>query len=415
MGTQTSNNLVGQSFDSTHLTTSTQFYRPFQSFYPSLAGCPLNGPWTINIYSTYGEHNHNGYLFDWEIVFNESLASDVGTIDSAAVLVPNSGGQASPFFTRDGSDTTFVFHAPVVAQDTDIEDTLRVFDPIAECWYDTVIHVVVSAVGGGFSYDSLSVCAGESVTLTAQCARTEGRLSQDFDAIGTGGDTWHSLSHNEDGHTYYGPGSQEVDAISTYVSALSDFPIRSKVFPAGGKVKLGNGDETGSMTSVPMNLSGPFSVQVRAKGWGSEPASSTAPKKTRVNVVVDKGQPMEQIRYFDTDPTYRWPGTDAYRSHSLLFDGATVASTITLETVPNGNQYDTRAFIDYVGTRGEGCTYVWSTGDTAQSIQVSPDTTTTYAVTVTPAGGCARVDTVVVRVKGVTTGDTNAIACDSFT
>ena len=321
----------------------TTYYLPEQSL-DSLTGCPLSGNWYIEIINANAEYGV-GYLFDWEIVLSDNMAT--------------------PIQGETHSET---------------------------------------------------VCQGGTITLEAGCTPpitstntnttlSNAPLSLDFSTIDLGGDTWHSHSHTIGGETYYGPENQEVDAYPAYVTALSDFPTRSKVFPAGGKVKLGIDGQTGSMTSAPRDLSNPFSVLVRAKGWGTEPTSSSTPKKTRVNVVVDKGQPAEQIKFFDTDPAYHWPGTDAYRDYSLLFDGASVASTITIETVNNGSGYDTRAFLDYVGTKSVNCAYVWGcegcnwgTDSTNSSITVSPSTTTTYTVTVTPAGGCARVDTVTVFV-----------------
>ncbi|MCT4587462.1 MAG: hypothetical protein N4A71_06535, partial [Carboxylicivirga sp.] len=50
-----------------------------------------------------------------------------------------------------------------------------------------------------------------------------------------------------------------------------------------------------------------------------------------------------------------------------------------------------------------GATFLWSTGETTQTINVSPATTTTYSVTVTnPATGCEANDEVIVNVNNVT-------------
>ncbi|MBP5496199.1 MAG: hypothetical protein J6X98_03410, partial [Bacteroidales bacterium] len=364
---------------------------------------------------------HNGYLFDWEIVFDDNLAGGGGSIDSAAVLVPGDPNSPATWSEESSalfeltSDTSFIFHAPIVSQNTTISDTLRVYDA-AGCWYDTTISITVTHVPG-FQYPTQTVCAGGTINLQSQC-EPGSQSQQSFDAITTGGDTWHSHSHTVGGETYYGPGNQEVDDFPAYVSALSDFPTRTKVFPAGGKVKLGIDGQPGSMTSVPRDLSDPFSVLVRAKGWGTEPGSSATPKKTRVNVVVDKGQPAEQIKFFETEPAYHWPGTDAYRNYSLLFDGASVASTITVETVNQGSGYDTRAFVDMVQMEDAGCTFTFiaPSGDTLQSGSSSTCTVNsespaysngTFYVIVTPGNGeCARRDSVEVTVNAPVAGTT---------
>ena len=393
-------NNISYSLDSTHISSNEQFYHPDQSF-SQLAGCPINGTWTIEIFDFQTFDTYNGYLFDWEIVFDDDVLIPAGnSVDSAAVIIPNSNGQMDEqYFSYGNSDTTFIFNAPIVSHNTTITDSLRLFDPATGCWYDTVFQITVLAPKGT-RHDPIPICAGGSATLAADCNNS--KFSEDFDEIDTGGDTWHSHSNNN--QTHDGPGSNE---ISENENILSNFPTRTKVFPAGGKVKLGNTQHViGSMESIPIDLNYPFSVLVRAKGWGVEATSSTPPKKTKVNVIVDKGQSTQQEQSFETDPPYHWPGTDAYRDYSLSFNSATSNSTITVET-ENISNYDTRAFVDYVVTKNEGCTYLWSDGtdswgndSTNSTITVSPQTTTTYYVTVTPPdGGCVRVDTFMVVVN----------------
>ena len=58
-----------------------------------------------------------------------------------------------------------------------------------------------------------------------------------------------------------------------------------------------------------------------------------------------------------------------------------------------------------------GATYLWSTGDTTQNIEVSPNSTTTYSVTVSSSEGCSDSDSVVVLVNSLP----NANAGDDIT
>ncbi|MBR2773225.1 MAG: hypothetical protein IKD78_14660, partial [Bacteroidales bacterium] len=404
------------SFDSSNVYGLTHFYIPDEDFF-SLEGCHVNGPWTIEIINYEKEGPYNGYLFDWEIKFEDGVLQPAGnSVNGAAVLTAD--GQVDTNFDVSNfseGDSTIVFTAPMVTQNDTLTRTLQLYDSTTRCWYDREFTVVVMAPEGT-RYDT-SVCAGESITLEAYCDNGNSKFHEGFEEASAGGDIWHSHSTSNSDHD--GP----ITNSEISESVLSNFPIRSKVFSAGGKVKLGNGDTIGSMTSVPMNLTNPFSVLIRAKGWGSDPTSTNPPKKTMMNVVVDKGMSTQQEHSFETTPAYHWPGTDAYRNYSLAFDGATDTSTITIETVAAGTNYHKRAFVDYVKTNGNNCTYHWSDGTNNwgndsinPTITVSPSETTTYYVTVTPpGGGCVRVDTFVVGVKHPQHQAFPVTECESYT
>ncbi|MEX0273956.1 MAG: hypothetical protein AB3N16_06235, partial [Flavobacteriaceae bacterium] len=57
--------------------------------------------------------------------------------------------------------------------------------------------------------------------------------------------------------------------------------------------------------------------------------------------------------------------------------------------------------------------YLWSTGDTSQTITVSPTTTTTYSVNVTGCNGCSTTAQVTVNVENDTDGDGISDSCDT--
>ena len=377
------------------------FYHPDQNF-SSLVGCPLEGDWSIDIviggqYVFDGEPD--GTLFNWEIVFDQQ-PTDAGEVTNAEIL-PNTTDQSDTCFTtpviNNENETTtvsFSFTAPTVSSETSFSNTLRLTSTTG-CTFDTTITFTVIATV--FPPDTLYVCEGSSIPLDAG-ACVPNRMMQSFGFIDQFGDEWHSWMH---GHN--GPGNVEVDSFPEFVEALWQFPIRTKVFPAGGKVKLGTSNRTtGSMTSLPMSLQNAFDVTVRAKGWGAEPGTGATPKKTRVNVIVDKDQLTQQIQSFETSPTYYWPGDDAYHNYTLSFNGATIASTITVETVKANpaTAYDTRLFLESVSASNEieGCTYQWSFNGTLMpdsiSQQISVTQAGTYTVTVDPHNGdCPRVKT----------------------
>lgn len=136
-------------------------------------------------------------------------------------------------------------------------------------------------------------------------------LSDDFSSITTGNDTSSSGS-------------------STIWTGDANFPVVNKAYQAGGAVKLGTGTVTGSITSMPLDLStegGAFSVEFDVKGW------TTVEGQIKVDVTGLASQ------------TYTYSATmsgGAYESVKLTFTGGQANSTITIGTTAK------RAFIDNV-------------------------------------------------------------------
>ena len=121
-------------FDSSNVAAGTKFYHPDQSF-ANLIGCPLNGPWTIEVMD--GWEEDNGYLFGWELAL-------------APHLVPNTYSDVT-LVTVDGpwvttvSDTAFIFSPPdTLAHDTVVAYTFHLQDQYG-CGYDTTIYINVYA------------------------------------------------------------------------------------------------------------------------------------------------------------------------------------------------------------------------------------------------------------------------------
>ena len=103
----------------------------------------------------------------------------------------------------------------------------------------------------------------------------------------------------------------------------------------------------------------------------------------------------------DVTTTYTVTGTDA--------SGGTTTDDVTVfvNTLPNANAGDDTAICEGENTilsASGGDTYLWSTGQTTQSINVSPNNTTIYTVTVTQ-NGCEAIDDVLVTVNAIPTAN----------
>lgn len=107
-------------------------------------------------------------------------------------------------------------------------------------------------------------------------------------------------------------------------------PVNSKAFQAGGAIKLGNGNNPGFITSVPLDLSqggGNFTVSFDVKGWTNVEGD--------IKITVT-GLPEQIVTYTAT----RTSAT--FDARTVTFSGGTANSTIRIETT------EKRAFIDNV-------------------------------------------------------------------
>ncbi|MDD6184754.1 MAG: InlB B-repeat-containing protein, partial [Bacteroidales bacterium] len=316
-------------------------------------------------------NSNDGYLFDWGIVFDESVLTPAGnSVDSAAVIIPNSNGQMDEqYFSYGNSDTTFIFNAPIVSHNTTITDTLRLFDPATGCWYDTVFQITVLAPEGTAHHDT--ICEGESITLTAECTSPETLIfSEGFSDITTGNDN-------------NGSGSS-----TKYQCNLENFPNcdNEHVFNAGGHLRFGDVSSGGGgyITSKSIDLSNPYTIKLWARGWNNANENPFFYLKVDNDIVLQQSLPVSA---WDAPYTqYNYPSPI----------GANSSSTITI----GNSELHQRFFLDSVAVVSYAeCQYSWSTGATTSEITDSPGSNTTYYVTITPPGGCATVDTFYVVVK----------------
>lgn len=104
-------------------------------------------------------------------------------------------------------------------------------------------------------------------------------------------------------------GVEESTEIST---ALNDelYSKGSKVYQAGGAIKLGAGSDAGSITTVPLNLSQAFTVVLDAKNYGSD--------NTTVKITV--GETTSKTITLTAD----------YASYKVEFDAASAKESITI-------------------------------------------------------------------------------------
>lgn len=155
----------------------------------------------------------------------------------------------------------------------------------------------------------------------------------------------------------------ESQAIGNNV--LSNFPSLTRIFPADGDIKLGSGSGIGSLKSKALDLSNPFTVTISAKYYST---SENGP------IVVTVGEQEQRITDLASE----------YTDYTLNFDAETANSTITIKTTSNSK----RAYISDVTVFVDGGEILWSTNEETQSINVSPEVTTTYEVVASDNHNC---------------------------
>ena len=125
--------------------------------------------------------------------------------------------------------------------------------------------------------------------------------------------------------------STNTSGSSSAWGGNTNFPSTdlSRVYQAGGAVRLGTGSATGSMTSRPLGLgggNGNFTVSFKVKGWSTNEG----------NILVSvPGLVTQQVSYTSTM-------SGSFEAKTVSFAGASNGSTVTLSTSAK------RAFIDDV-------------------------------------------------------------------
>ena len=260
------------------------------------------------------------------------------------------------------------------------------YESVSFCTTPVTLHLTVNPVVTNST--TITVCEGESVTLQADCL-SEGApiFSEGFSSVTMGSDASGS-----------GSGTKLQD------NEVTNFPDcdEDHVFRAGGHLRFGDVSSGGGgyITSIPMDLSHPFTVKLWVRGWNN------AAENPWFYLNVDNDTVMRQ-----SIPVSAWDASYVEYDYSSS-TSATANSRITI----GNTTLHQRFFLDSVAvvSRTE-CQYAWNTGESTASITITPNTTATYYVTVTPAGGCPRIDTfyVVVSPRPVVTLDPCNGTCDS--
>lgn len=138
------------SVDSSNVGNMTQIYHPYQSF-NSLVGCPLNGNWYIQVQDMLPEDN--GYIVEWELALNNDLMPTTWEYDIQLDTFYFTGNQVI------GGNVL----RPMTAGNSEYG---AVFIDEFGCQYDTSFHITVYDWPDVSLGEDLSFCPGTSVYLS---------------------------------------------------------------------------------------------------------------------------------------------------------------------------------------------------------------------------------------------------------
>lgn len=217
---------------------------------------------------------------DWAFNATNTQTAEVSLLNAQASALSLSGDYAP--FTASLSGTTITVTPPQTPNTTGA---------------DIVKTLTVSVAGGNTMNVTLKQeKSGEATVI----------LKEDFADITEGNNT-------------------ESTGSNAAWNGNDNFPTVETAYQAGGAVKIGKSKGTGSITSKALDLSAPFTVILKVKGWTN----------IEGKIIVTVGSESKEVAY-----TAKM--ADAFEEVSVSFPAATSSSTVKIATSAK------RAFIDEV-------------------------------------------------------------------
>ncbi len=297
--------------------------------------------------------NNNGCLITDEILVNVNPApnayagNDITILTGNSTVLNASGGDSYLWSTGETTESITVSPTSNTTYSVDVFNSNDCSDT------DTVTVTVVGPVVANAGED-IAICEGESVTLTA---------SGGDSYLWNTGETTQSITISPLNTTTY------TVTVSDQFTTDSDEVIvtvnPAPIVSAGDDVTINEGD----------------SVTLYASG-GNSYLWSTG--ETNANISVS---PSETTTYSVTTTINGCSDTDEVTVTVIQLVNAFAGDD---QTICLGNELTL--------TASGGDTYVWSNGETTESITVAPESTSTYSVTVTNANG-SDTDDVTVNVE----------------
>ncbi len=294
------------------------------------------------------------------------------------------------------------------------------------------VQVFVNEVPIADAGNDETICFGSSITLTANGG---------VDYLWNTGETTQSITVSPDDTTTYtvtvinSNGCEAEDDVQVIVNPLPTANAGSNVMimqgdaitltASGGGTYLWSTGETTQSITVGPNVTTTYTVTVNVDGCqDSDDVEVTVVDEVIANAGEDQticeGESVTLTA--SGGNTYVWSTGETTQSITVNpLDTTTYTVTAIIGTFSDTD--DVQVFVNELPvadagsdeticfgssitlTANGGVSYLWNTGETTQSITVSPDDTTTYTVTVTNSNGCEAEDDVLVTVNPLPTAN----------
>lgn len=403
-------------------------YTPFGSFY-DLVGCPLNGLWTIEICDNWS--SDNGYIFSWQMTLNPDIAPDAWDY---TVPIDQYSWQTGPYIINQTDEAISV--SPPIAGN--YQYTYNVIDHYGCAWDTTITQEVFPTPNVDLGPD-LTFCPGvNSHIFNAQnpgnnynwqdgsnAATYTALVPGDYSVTVSNGLCQDIDSVTIQPHTGFTNQKSHIDVScfdgnngAANISTTTDYPPYFYNWSNGqtgeqaenliiGEYYVTITDNAGCQSLDTIMINQPTQLEASHistviscfGGDDGEINLSVSGGIPNYTYIWDNGHYTQDLSGL-TARTYRVTITDN-NGCSITHDIPVAQADEITTDLPNDHYYcsETEEILSSSATGGNApYTYNWSTGESIETISITPIENTLYQVTITDSKNCKKVDFVNISV-----------------
>ncbi len=389
-------------------------------FYSGTYTVPLGQVVTRFLFESVSAAGGNMSIGNFLDAVNFSFVPIVITVNSATICagqtVVLTAGGGTAYSWSSGETTNSITVSPTTTASYTVTGTT---DGVC---YDTAIAIVTVYPMPVITVNSATICAGQTATLTAGGGTTYswsgGEITNPI-SISPNVPLSYTVTGTTDGCSDTAIANLTVNPLPviTVNSATICAGETATLIAAGGTTYSWSSAETTNPISVSPNATTSYTTTGTADGCSDSAVSivtvNPLPVITVNSATICAGQTV--ILTATGGATYSWSSAETTNSISVLPSSATsytvtgtsadgcsdtAISIIDLYPIPVISVYSATICAGQITvlTASGGVTYSWSSGETTDSITVSPLATSSYTVTGTTGDGCSDTDVAVVTV-----------------